>query len=65
MARPISAGKRDMILNGNLIRAILTLAIPVMINSFIQLWSRHNDSGCYSYIAVPWCERRQTGELYG
>ena len=36
MARPISAGKRDMILNGNLIRAILTLAIPVMINSFIQ-----------------------------
>ena len=36
MARPISAGKRDMILNGNLTRAILTLAIPVMINSFIQ-----------------------------
>ena len=36
MARPISAGKRDMILNGNLIRAILTLEIPVMINSFIQ-----------------------------
>ena len=36
MAKPISAGKREMILNGNLVKAILTLAIPVMLNSFIQ-----------------------------
>ena len=36
MARPISDSKREMILNGNLVRAILTLAIPVMLNSFIQ-----------------------------
>ena len=35
MARPISDSKREMILNGNLVRAILTLAIPVMLNSFI------------------------------
>ena len=36
MAKPISEDKRNMILNGNLFRAILMLAIPVMINSFIQ-----------------------------
>ena len=36
MARPISDSKREMILSGNLVRAILTLAIPVMLNSFIQ-----------------------------
>lgn len=36
MAKPLSADKRNMILNGNLIQAILMLAIPVMINSFIQ-----------------------------
>ena len=36
MAKPISADKRKLILEGNLIHAILMLAIPVMINSFIQ-----------------------------
>lgn len=36
MAKPISADKRKLILEGNLLKAILTLAIPVMINSFIQ-----------------------------
>jgi putative MATE family efflux protein len=36
MARPISDEKRTLILEGNLFRAILTLAVPVMINSFIQ-----------------------------
>lgn len=36
MAKPISADKRNMILNGNLVQAILMLAVPVMINSFIQ-----------------------------
>ena len=36
MAKPISEDKRDIILNGNLFHAILMLAIPVMINSFIQ-----------------------------
>ncbi len=36
MAKPISEDKRMMILNGNLVHAILMLAIPVMINSFIQ-----------------------------
>lgn len=36
MAKPISADKRNLILEGNLIHAILMLAIPVMINSFIQ-----------------------------
>jgi putative MATE family efflux protein len=36
MSKPISSNKRTMILEGNLIQAILMLAIPVMINSFIQ-----------------------------
>ncbi|MGN0317830.1 MAG: MATE family efflux transporter [Lachnospira sp.] len=36
MSRLISEDKRNMILNGNLVKAILMLAIPVMINSFIQ-----------------------------
>lgn len=36
MAKVIKEDKRDRILNGNLIHAILTLAVPVMINSFIQ-----------------------------
>ena len=36
MGKPISADKRNMILEGNLTRSILMLAIPVMINSFIQ-----------------------------
>lgn len=36
MAKPISADKRKTILEGNLIHAILMLAVPVMINSFIQ-----------------------------
>lgn len=36
MARPISGEKRTLILEGNLFQAILTLAVPVMINSFIQ-----------------------------
>ena len=39
MAKPISEDKRNMILNGNLFHAILMLAIPVMINSFIQILS--------------------------
>lgn len=36
MARPISGEKRTLILEGNLFQAILILAVPVMINSFIQ-----------------------------
>lgn len=36
MAKPISEDKRKLILEGNLLKAILTLAIPVMINSLIQ-----------------------------
>lgn len=36
MAKPISADKRQLLLEGNLIKAILSLAIPVMVNSFIQ-----------------------------
>lgn len=36
MAKPISADKRKRILEGSVITAILTLAIPVMLNSFIQ-----------------------------
>ena len=36
MAKPISEDKRNMILTGNLFKAILMLAVPVMINSFIQ-----------------------------
>lgn len=36
MARPISDEKRTLILEGNLFKAILILAVPVMINSFIQ-----------------------------
>ena len=36
MSKPISADKRKLILEGNLIQAILMLAIPVMLNSFIQ-----------------------------
>lgn len=36
MARPVSDEKRTLILEGNLFQAILTLAVPVMINSFIQ-----------------------------
>ena len=36
MSKPISENKRNMILNGSLPQAILMLAVPVMINSFIQ-----------------------------
>lgn len=36
MARPISEDKRELILNGNLFKALLLLAVPVMLNSFIQ-----------------------------
>lgn len=36
MTRPTSEDKRTLILEGNLFRAIVTLAVPVMINSFIQ-----------------------------
>ena len=36
MSKTISADKRKLILEGNLIQAILMLAIPVMLNSFIQ-----------------------------
>ena len=36
MSKPISENKRNMILNGSLSQAILMLAVPVMINSFIQ-----------------------------
>ena len=31
MSKPLSADRRNMILSGNLIQAILMLAIPVMI----------------------------------
>lgn len=34
--KKISDSKRNMILSGNLLQAILILAVPVMINSFIQ-----------------------------
>ena len=36
MPKQISENKRNMILNGNLSQTILMLAVPVMINSFIQ-----------------------------
>lgn len=36
MAKKISKEKQNMILEGNLIKAILVLAIPIMLNSFIQ-----------------------------
>lgn len=36
MSKPLSENKRSMILTGNLFQAILMLAVPVMINSFIQ-----------------------------
>ena len=36
MAKPISEDKRTLLLEGNLIKAILILAVPVMLNSFIQ-----------------------------
>ena len=42
MPKQISENKRNMILNGNLSQAILMLAVPVMINSFIQ-FPRHDD----------------------
>ena len=44
MAKPISADKRKLILEGNLIHAILMLAIPVMINSFIQSMYKLTDT---------------------
>lgn len=34
--KKLSADKRNMILEGSLLKAILTLAIPIMMNSFIQ-----------------------------
>lgn len=34
--KKLSAEKRNMILEGNLFQAIIVLAIPIMINSFIQ-----------------------------
>lgn len=36
MAKNNSQEKQNMILSGNLFKAILTLAIPIMVNSFIQ-----------------------------
>ncbi|MCM1440929.1 MAG: MATE family efflux transporter [Roseburia sp.] len=36
MAGKISIQKRNMILEGNLFKAIITLAVPIMLNSFIQ-----------------------------
>lgn len=36
MSKQISQEKRKLILEGNLVHAVLMLAIPVMINSFIQ-----------------------------
>ncbi len=36
MAKKLSPDKRDRVLNGNIYTALLTLAVPVMINSFIQ-----------------------------
>ena len=50
MAKPISEDKRDIILNGNLFHAILMLAIPVMINSFIQSMYNLTDT---SYLSKP------------
>ena len=36
----------DLILHGNLIRAILSLAIPVVINSFLQTMYNLTDTYC-------------------
>ena len=36
MSKVITEEKRTLILEGNLFKAILMLAVPVMINSFIQ-----------------------------
>ena len=35
-SKKLSTEKRNMILEGNVIRTILTLAVPIVINSFIQ-----------------------------
>ena len=39
----------DLILHGNLIRAILSLAIPVVINSFLQ--TMYNLTDCLLYTS--------------
>ena len=36
MAKKLSEDKRNIVLNGNIYHAVLMLAVPVMINSFIQ-----------------------------
>ena len=36
MAKKLSEDKRNIVLNGNIYQAVLMLAVPVMINSFIQ-----------------------------
>lgn len=46
---------RDLLLNGNMVRAILTLAIPVVINSFLQTM--------YNLTDTYWLGRLGTEEL--
>lgn len=46
---------RDLLLNGNMVRAILTLAIPVVINSFLQTM--------YNLTDTYWLGRLGTAEL--
>ena len=36
---------RDLLLNGSIVKAILTLAIPVVINSFLQTMYNLTDTG--------------------
>ena len=63
MAKPISEDKRNMILNGNLFRAILMLAIPVMINSFIQ--SMYNLTDTFMHFGRAQCLMRQIQSDHG
>ena len=55
--KPISEKNTQEILSGNLVKAILSLAIPVMINSFLQTM--------YNLTDTYWLGQLGTSELAG
>lgn len=57
MAKPVSKNNSELILNGSLIRAIFILAIPIVINNFIQTM--------YNLTDAYWLGKLGTSDMAG
>ena len=50
----LSKGNRDLILHGSLVKAVFTIAIPVVVNSFLQTMYNLTDTYWLGQLSVDY-----------